>query len=122
MILAPSLVTRAALVGSVLQLALSLLHHFVTSLTPVTVLYGHMMLAATAGYLYGLILGQGYARGALGGAIAGGLSVVPAYGLSLLLGDSNGISAVTLTTIAIGTGAVGGAFGQMGAILKKLGY
>jgi len=78
-----------------------------------------MMLSASAGYLYGLVLGQGYGRGALGGGIAGGLCVVPALALAVVLGDSAAM--ITETAIAIGTGAVGGFFGQMGAILRKLG-
>jgi hypothetical protein len=110
-----------ALVGTVLQLLLSVARHFVAGISPTFALFGHMMLSATAGYLYGLIFAGGYGKGALGGAIAGGLCVVPAFASSILLGDSDGLRMLTAVLIAILSGVVGGIFGQMGAILRKLG-
>jgi len=121
MILDARLVMRSALVGTVAQLALAAAAHFFPWIAGNLALFARMMLSASAGYLYGLVLGQGYGRGALGGAIAGGLCVVPALVVSVLLGDSGAAAMTTITLIAIGTGAVGGFFGQMGAILRKLG-
>lgn len=115
------LVMWTAVFGTVTQLALSVARHLFPGWPASFVLFGHMMISATAGYLYGLVLGRGYGRGALGGGIAGGLSVVPACAVSVLLGDSDGILVTTATLISILTGAVGGFFGHMGAIMRKLG-
>jgi len=115
------LVLQTALVGMVLQLALAVAAHIYHWLAVHLVLFGRAMASATAGYLYGLILSRGFRAGALGGAIAGGLCVVPALTLSLLLADHETIMATTSAGISILMGAVGGAFGQIGAVLRKLG-
>jgi hypothetical protein len=115
------LVLRAALAGTVMQLVLAVAGHFSPWVAIHLFLFGRAMLSATAGYLYGLVLGRGYGAGALGGAIAGGLCAVPALAVSVLLGDSSAAIVSTGTGISILTGAVGGAFGHMGAILRKLG-
>lgn len=118
----PALILRAALWGTILQLALAVAGHFSAWVAIHLFFFGRAMLSATAGYLYGLILGRGYGAGALGGAIAGGLCVVPGLVVSVLLGDSPAAIVTIATAISILTGAVGGAFGQMGAILRKLGF
>jgi hypothetical protein len=115
------IVLRAAVVGTVLQLILAISGHFFPWIAINLFMFGRMMCSATAGYLYGLILGRGYAAGALGGAIAGGLCVVPALAVSVLLGDSPAAMVSIGTGISILTGGVGGAFGQLGAILRKFG-
>jgi hypothetical protein len=115
------LVLWAALVGAVLQLALAGAAHFYPWVAIHLVLFGRAMASATAGYLYGLIGGRGFGSGALGGAIAGGLCVVPALTVALLLADPESLMATTSVGISVLTGAVGGAFGQVGAILRKLG-
>ncbi len=112
---------RAAVIGTVLQFILAIAGHFSPWIAANLFMFGRMMCSATAGYLYGLILGRGYAAGALGGAIAGGLCVVPALAISVLLGDSEAAMVSIGTGISILTGGVGGAFGQMGAIMRKLG-
>jgi hypothetical protein len=66
--------------------------------------------------------GRGSVIGALGGAIAGGLCVVPAIALSVLLGDTGAAMLAVGTGISILTGAVGGPFGQIAANMRKLGY
>jgi hypothetical protein len=115
------LILRTALFGTVLQIVLTTAGHFSLWVAIHLFLFGRAMLSATAGYAYGLVLGRGYGAGALGGAIAGGLCVVPGLALSVLLGDTPAAMVTTGTGISILTGAVGGAFGQMGAILRKLG-
>ena len=116
------LILHAAVAGTVLQLVLAVCGHFFPWVALHLFTFGHMMCSATAGYLYGLVLGRGYAAGALGGAIAGGLCVVPALALSVLLRDSQAAVVSVGTGISILTGGVGGAFGQMAAILRKLGF
>ena len=83
--------------------------------------YGRRMVSASAGYLYGMDFGRGYAVGALGGAIAGGLCIVPAIALSVLLADTDASMLAVGTGICILTGGVGGAFGQMAAFMRRLG-
>lgn len=116
----PRILLLAAVLGTALQFGLAIAAHLYPWIGLHFFTFGRMMCSATAGYLYGLILGRGYAAGALGGAIAGGLCVVPALALSVLLGDSEAAMMSIGTGISILTGGVGGAFGQMGAILRKL--
>jgi hypothetical protein len=116
------LVLRTALIAAAVQLVLEGAGHVVPALAGNRLLFGHMMVSATAGYLYGLIFGRGYVAGAVGGAIAGGLCAVPALVLGGVLRDVEGLVVATGTAVSVFTGAVGGAFGQMGAILKKLGF
>jgi hypothetical protein len=112
---------RAALAGVVLQFVLAAIAHFSPWVATHLLLFGRMMCAATAGYLYGMMLGRSYALGAFGGAIAGGLCAVPAIALSVLVGDSEASMVSVGTGICILTGGVGGAFGHMAAIMRKLG-
>jgi hypothetical protein len=113
---------RAAFVGLVIQLVLAALGHAFSWVAINLFPFGRMMCSATAGYLYGMALGQGYAPGALGGAIAGGLCAVPALAISVLLGDSEASIVAVGTGICLLTGGVGGLFGNMAAILRKLGF
>jgi hypothetical protein len=113
---------RAAAVGMVLQIALSLAGYFFPWVAIHFFMFGRMMISASAGYLYGMELGRGYVIGALGGAVAGGLCVLPAIVLSVLLGDTGAAMLAVGTGISILTGGVGGAFGQIAANLRKLGY
>ncbi|HUO98722.1 MAG TPA: hypothetical protein VMU01_08630, partial [Rhizomicrobium sp.] len=115
------LILRAAVAGTVLQLILAIAGHFSPWVALHLFMFGRMMCSATAGYLYGLWFGRGYAVGALGGAIAGGLCVVPPLALSVLLGDSPAAMVSIGTGISILTGGVGGVFGQIGAFFGKLG-
>ena len=113
---------RAVIIGAVLQIALSLVGHFFPWVAIHLFMFGRMMISASAGYLYGMEFGRGYAVGALGGATAGGLCVVPAIALSVLFGDTNASMLAVGTGISILTGGVGGVFGQIAAIMRKLGY
>jgi hypothetical protein len=113
---------RAAIVGTILQVALALIGHFFPWVADNFFMFGRMMISATAGYLYGMDFGRGYAVSALGGTIAGGLCVVPALALSILLSDTPASMMAIGTGISILTGGVGGAFGQIAAIMRKLGF
>jgi hypothetical protein len=115
------LLLRTAVVGTALQLTLAACGHVFPWVAQHLFMFGRMMCSATAGYLYGLMYGRGYTVGALGGAIGGGLCVVPALTVSVLLGDSAASMVSMGTGISILTGGVGGVFGQVGAILRKLG-
>jgi hypothetical protein len=116
------LLRRAAVLGAILQLVLAVCGHAFPWLALNLMTFARMMLSASAGYLYGLLLGRSYAAGALGGMLAGGLAALPALLLSVLLGDSPAAFLAVGTGICLLTGGVGGAFGHMGAIMRKLGF
>lgn len=113
---------RATFVGLILQFALAGIGHFFPWVAVHLFVFGRMMISATAGYLYAMDFGRGFAVGALGGALAGGLCVVPAVALSALFGDTNASMVAIGTGISILTGGVGGIFGQIAANLRKLGF
>ena len=113
---------RAAIMGLILQLVLAGVGHFVPWVAIHLFLFGRMMISASAGYLYGMNFGRGYVVGALGGAIGGGLCVLPAIAMSVLLGDTLAPMLSLGTGICILTGGVGGSFGQWAASLRKAGY
>ncbi len=113
---------RAAIVGIVLQLALAAGAHFFVYVAKYYFLFGGMMIAATAGYLYGMGSGKGYFPGATGGAIVGGLCALIGVGVSVLMHDAAQQTIPLFTAICVVTGAIGGLFGQMAAKLRSMGY
>lgn len=117
----PRILIRSALWGLLLQFLVAVIAHFSPWVAGHLFLFGRMMSSATAGYLYGMGIGRGYALGAFGGAIAGGLCAVPVIVLSVLVGDSQASMVSVGTGICMLTGVVGGAFGNMAAIMRKLG-
>ncbi|MDE2181743.1 MAG: hypothetical protein KGJ78_01840 [Alphaproteobacteria bacterium] len=116
------LILRAAVIGTILQLGLAVAGHYFSWIGVNGFLFGRMMCSATAGYLYGRWLGRGYAVGAAGGAVAGGLCAAPVIALSSLWGDTEASMVAIGTGICMLTGGVGGVFGQMAAIMRKLGF
>jgi hypothetical protein len=110
-----SALQRAILVGTLLQIIFVLIAHFNLWIATHALLFAGMMTAATVGYLYAQEVAKGYARGAYGGAIAGGLCAFVGVALSALLGDMTGGMLLTRELISILTGAVGGIYGQMAA-------
>ena len=113
---------RALIVGIVLQLALAVGAHFFDYIAKNYFLFGGMMIAATAGYLYAMNSAKGYFPGATGGTIIGGLCGLTGAGASALMRDVPQAVIPLFTTICVVTGAVGGLFGQMAAKLRSMGY
>jgi hypothetical protein len=113
---------RATVVGLILQCLLAAIGHFSPWVAIHLFVFGRMMISASAGYLYGMDLGRGYAAGALGGAVAGGLCAAPIIAISVLLGDTPASMIAVGTGISILTGVVGGFFGEMAAVMRKLGF
>jgi len=118
----PGLLLRATVLGAVLQLVLAGCGHSFPWVALHLMTFGRMMLSASTGYIYGLVSGKGYAPSALGGAVAGGLCALPALAASVLLSDSPAAALAVGTGICLLTGGVGGAFGELGARLRKLGF
>ncbi|HWA31365.1 MAG TPA: hypothetical protein VG867_09710 [Rhizomicrobium sp.] len=112
---------RAAIVGIVLQIVLMALVHFSRYVAQHVFLFGGMMITALAGYFYAMDTGKGYFTSATIAAILGGLCALCGVGLSVLLQDARQSVIPFFTAICVGTGAVGGVFGQMSANLKKMG-
>lgn len=106
---------RAILVGTLLQVIFVLVGHFSLWIETHALLFAGMMTSATVGYLYALEVARGYAKGAYGGAIAGGLCAFIGIAVSVLLGDMTPKMLIVRALISILTGAVGGVYGQMAA-------
>jgi len=104
--------SRAGLVGILLQLALVGVAHYAPWIGSFAVRFAGMMISATAGYLYAMDVGLGFRRGALGGAIVGGVSFLVGIVLAQSFGDrlEDPLALWTLTSVL--TGAVGGLFGE----------
>jgi hypothetical protein len=113
---APAL-RRAILVGTPLQMLTMLLGHFGGLLASYEIgfLFAGMMISATVGYLYALDAAKGYARGAYGGAVAGGVCALVGIAVTVPLGDMAPKVLMFRTLICVLTGAVGGIYGQMAA-------
>jgi Na+-transporting NADH:ubiquinone oxidoreductase subunit NqrE len=94
------------------------LGHFLPWIALHVVLFGGMMISATAGYLYGQDVAHGYGRCALAGAIAGGVCALLGLAVSVMLGDSQPFVLALGTAISTLAGAVGGVFGQMSASIR----
>jgi hypothetical protein len=106
---------RAIFVGTLLQIVFVLIAHFSVWIETHALLFAGMMTSATVGYLYAQEVAKGYARGAYGGAIAGGLCAFIGIALSVLLGDMTEGMLLVRDLISVLTGAVGGIYGQMAA-------
>ena len=109
---------RATLVGTVIQVAMVAIGHFVPWVALHVFMFGGMMISATVGYLYAQDVAMGYSRGALGGAIAGGVCALLGIAVSVFLGDTQPNILVLGTAISVLTGSVGGLFGQMSASIR----
>ena len=111
---------RAMLVGAVFELLLVVAGHFQPWLRAHFLLFGCMMIAGVAGLLYARDLAGGFRLGALGGGVTGAAGGIVAVGVSNVLGDRPDIfipyGVMVLTLI----GAIGGLFGQLDAILRRM--
>jgi hypothetical protein len=112
---------RATIVGTVLQVAMVVIGHFVPFVAIHVFMFGGMMISATVGYLYARDVGRGYGFGAVGGAISGGVCAFIGIGVSVILRDTAPMILALGTSISILTGAVGGVFGQMSAAILAWG-
>lgn len=106
---------RAILVGTFLQVVAVLAAHFSYWIETNAFLFAGMMISATMGYLYAQDVSRGYAKGAYGGAIAGGVCAFVGIAVSVALGDLTGRMLIVRSLISVLTGAVGGVYGQMAA-------
>jgi hypothetical protein len=112
------ILSRALIVGVVIELILVAIGHARPQFKLHYGLFGAMVASGTAGLLYGRDLARGFAKGALGGLAIGAACGVAAVGLSNVLGDEPrtflpyGVMVLTLT------GCIGGLFGQLDAWMR----
>ena len=103
---------RAAIVGTLLQLAMVISGHFVPFIAQNVFMLGGMAISALAGLLYAREAAAGYGSGALGGAIAGAACAIIGIAVSVLLGDTQAMILAIGTVSSAVTGAIGGLVGQ----------
>ena len=113
-----TILRRAILVGVVFELLLVVAARFYPWLKPNFLLFGCMLLAGVAGLLYARDLARGFAPGALGGAAVGALCGVVAVSAANFLGDRPDLYLPYGVMVSMLTGAIGGLFGQLDAIIK----
>jgi hypothetical protein len=111
----------ATFVGTMLQITMVVIGHYVPWVALHVFMFGGMMISATVGYLYARDVGKGYGSGALGGAIAGGVCALLGIAVSVVLGDTPPAILALGTSISVVTGAIGGLFGQMSAAILAWG-
>ena len=103
--------TKWIVVGTVLQIAMVVVGHFVSSVAILFAPLG-MGISLVAGLLWARALSTGYGGGAGGGAVVGGVCALIGILVSYLLGD------VTASVLGFGTassavtGALGGLLGH----------
>jgi hypothetical protein len=117
MINAPIL-QRATMVGTMLQLTMIVLGHYIPWVRDNVFMFGGMLISGIAGLLYARDAALGYGRGALGGAIAGGICALIGIAASVLLKDTPPFVLGLGTSISVVTGAAGGLWGELGARIK----
>ncbi len=108
------------IVGTALQVLLAVLAHFSLWIALHALLFGAMMISAVAGYLYAQDVAQGFAAGATGGLIVGGVCGLFGVALSVVLGDTDAGLLIQNALIFAFTGGIGGLFGQMSAGIRAL--
>jgi len=109
---------RAILVGALFEVLLVVAGHFKPWLKPHFFLFGCMLIAGVLGLLYARDMARGFRLGALGGAVAGAVCGIVAVGVSSLLGDRPDLYIPYGVMVCTLTGAVGGVFGQIDAMIQ----
>jgi hypothetical protein len=110
---------RAIIVGVVFELLVVVSAYFYPWLIPHFLLFGCMLLSGVAGLLYARDLARGFGAGALGGAAVGALCGVVAVYSADFLGEQPALYLPYGVMVLTLTGAVGGLFGQLDAVIKK---
>lgn len=108
---------NAIIVGTTLEAVNALARH-VDWLTDYYAQFGGMFIAGVAGLLYAREVNRGYAHGALGGAIAGLVSISVGVALSVTLHDAPALLIPVGLAVCALTGGIGGLFGQLGASIR----
>ena len=89
--------------------------HFIAWIALHVFMAGGLAISALAGFLYAYEAARGYANGAIGGLISGGLCAVIGIAVSVVLGDTEGGVLAFGTVGSCVAGALAGAIGQLSA-------
>ncbi len=108
---------NAIIVGTTLEAVNALARH-AGWLSDYYAQFGGMFIAGVAGLLYAREINRGYGQGALGGSVAGLVSISVGVALSVTLHDAPAILIPIALVICTLTGAIGGLFGQLGASIR----
>ncbi len=103
---------RATFIGTVLQVAMVVIGHFVPFVALHVFMIGGMAISALAGFVFGrtaVALGGA----SLGGAIAGGVCALIGIAVSVVLGDTEPAILAIGTVGSAVTGTVGGLLGRI---------
>jgi len=111
----PRALVRAFIVGTVLQIVLVILCRLSPWVMQHAFMFGGMMIAATAAYLYAMDVGRGWFPGATAGAAIGGACGFVGIVVAVTLHETAQVVIPYAVAICVLTGAVGGLFGQMAA-------
>ncbi len=103
---------NATVIGTVLQLAMVIVGHFVPAVAALFAPIG-ILLSLIAGLLYARAVKGSWSDSTLGGAIAGGVCALIGIAVSCLLGDVVPIILVIGTLSSVVGGVVGGAIGKL---------
>jgi hypothetical protein len=101
---------NATAVGTVLQLAMVLVGHWIPAVANSFAPLG-MFISLVAGFVYARLTRPSVGAGAAGGAIAGGVCALLGIAVSFVLADVTSVILVVGTVSSAVTGAIGGAAG-----------
>jgi hypothetical protein len=107
----PKALQSALVIGTLLQVAMVVMGHFIPFVALHVFMFGGMGISAVAGVLYGRDA-AGFGGAALGGAIAGAGCALIGIALSVLMGDTQAVILCLGTASSAVTGAIGGLLGR----------
>jgi len=115
------LLWRATLVGTILQIAVVVLGHFIPFISLHASLFAVMFIAGLAGLFYARDLDRGWALGTLGSVIAGTIGALIGIAMAVAIGDKPASLIRFVIVASLLSSAAGGPFGQMAANMRSLG-
>ena len=113
-----SLLWRAMLVGTILQIAVVVLGHFIPFISLHASLFAVMFISGLAGLFYARDLDRGWALGTLGSIIAGTGCAIIGVAFAVAIGDKPASLIGFVMVASLLSSAAGGPFGQMAANLR----
>lgn len=109
-----SLIRRWTVIGSVMQVIMVLIGHWVAAIASIFTILG-TLISLAVGVLFARDVRPGYAGAAVGGALVGGIAAFVGVAVSFAIGDvaRNIIAVATLSGLV--AGVLGGLIGQASA-------
>lgn len=110
--LSVSALKSSILLGTILQLAMVIVGHFIPTIAQYGFAIGGMTISGIAGYVYARNSSGSRGKNVLGGAIAGGVCALIGIGVSTALGDVPAFILFAGTASSVVTGSVGAAIAK----------